>query len=146
METRGIILKSAILRNLGEKNHEVTTIPRFLNCRAQRWDYEYPLDLLNRANQRGLGACVLSVQQNEMHWREGAAAAASLTSIFPEQKVFLERRKKHQYLMRHRILTKLYIGKIIKNWESKKIPKLFLKFQKDLFSLKIKTVSYNTSE
>lgn len=58
-----------------------------------------------------------------MHWRQGAAAAASLTSIFPEQKVFLERRKKHQYLMRHRILTKLYIGKIIKNW--KENPKTF---------------------
>lgn len=96
------------------------------------------ISTVSRANQYGLGSCVLSAQQNGMHYRERVAAtAACLISISPEQKV-LKDMKKHQHLMRHRILTKLYIDKIMRNWESKKIPKLFWGFRKVYFHSKSK--------
>lgn len=57
---------------------------------------------------------------------------------FLSRRSFLKDMKKHQYLMRHRILPKLYAGKIMKNQESKKIPELFWSFRKIYFHSKSK--------
>lgn len=75
-----------------------------------------------------------------------AAAAACLTSIFPEQEAFLKRHEKTPVSHEAQNTAKAVCRQNNEKLRKQENPRTFLKFQKDLFSLKIKTVSYNASE
>lgn len=100
------------------------------------------------AEQTNMALEIVSYQLSRMGCtRERVAAAAvCLTSVFPEQKVFLKRQEKTPVSHEVQNAEKAIYRQNNEKLRKKENPKTFLKFQKGLFSLKIKTVSYNASE
>lgn len=142
-------IKSAILRNLGEKKSWSYNEPKV----SKLQDSEVRLWISTGSTQQSKppwpwSLCLISSAEWDALERGWQLLQRAWPLYFLSRRSFLKDMKKHQYLMRHRILTKLYMGKIMKNWDSNKIPKLFWSFRKVYFHSKSKlflTILLNTT-